>query len=192
MSVSMGQLVNDAKELVMRLKEREKSVDQVVIQSNALAKKVDAIQQLENELINLNEKGNHRSKVAVLSSIQKENKVIKLLQQENEELKESLKEHQSVLEFIMNKYREQMLKLVQLKKEQELCENFFKSALAQSLQDKISQIAEMSEVMRKSIELDEKNGNIHEERLIALELENQGLKELLKIKSTYAINTENE
>jgi hypothetical protein len=32
---------------------------------------------LENELINLNEKANHRSKAAVLSSIQKENKVIK-------------------------------------------------------------------------------------------------------------------
>lgn len=46
MNVSMGQLVNDAKELVMRLKEREKNVDQVVIQSNALAKKVDAIQQV--------------------------------------------------------------------------------------------------------------------------------------------------
>lgn len=46
MNVTMGQLVNDAKELVMRLKEREKNVDQVVIQSNALAKKVDAIQQV--------------------------------------------------------------------------------------------------------------------------------------------------
>ena len=100
MNISMSSLVSDAKELVMRLKEREKNVDQVVIQSNALAKKVDAIQQvsnwslstvdwssigmflsfvlkLENELLNLNEKANHRSKVAVLSSIQKENKVIK-------------------------------------------------------------------------------------------------------------------
>lgn len=47
MSVSMGQLVNDAKDLVNRLKEREKNVDQVVIQSNALAKKVDAIQQVK-------------------------------------------------------------------------------------------------------------------------------------------------
>jgi hypothetical protein len=73
----MGQLVNDAKELVMRLKEREKNVDQVVIQSNALSKKVDSIQQLENEFVNINETANHRSKVAVLSSIQKENKVIK-------------------------------------------------------------------------------------------------------------------
>ena len=45
----MGQLVNDAKELVMRLKEREKNVDQVVIQSNALAKKVDAIQQVKKK-----------------------------------------------------------------------------------------------------------------------------------------------
>ena len=44
----MGQLVNDAKELVMRLKEREKNVDQVVVQSNALAKKVDAIQQVRS------------------------------------------------------------------------------------------------------------------------------------------------
>lgn len=52
-----------------------------------------------------------------------------MLQQENDELKESLKEHQSVLEFIMTKYREQMVKLVELKREQEVCENFYKAAL---------------------------------------------------------------
>ena len=52
------------------------------------------------------------------------------MQQENDELKESLKEHQSVLEFIMTKYREQMLRLIQLKKEQEISENFYKSTLA--------------------------------------------------------------
>lgn len=57
----------------------------------------------------------------------------RLLQQENEDLKESLKEHQSVLEFIMTKYREQMLKLIELKREQELCENFYKTALTKVL-----------------------------------------------------------
>ena len=46
MNISMGQLVNDARDLVARLKEREKNVDQVVSQSNALAKKFDAIQQV--------------------------------------------------------------------------------------------------------------------------------------------------
>ena len=51
------------------------------------------------------------------------------MQQENEDLKESLKEHQSVLEYIMAKYREQMLKLIQLKREQEMSENFYKSIL---------------------------------------------------------------
>jgi len=185
----MGQLVNDAKELVMRLKEREKNVDQVVIQSNALAKKVDAIQQLENELINLNEKANHRSKVAVLSSIQKENKVIKLLQQENEDLKESLEEHQSVLEIIMSKYRQQMLQLIRLKKQQEISEIYFKSKIFQSLQEKTDQIAEMTEVMKKAIELDEKQVNENEEKLQSLLVENRGLKELLKIRVKYGGTT---
>ena len=56
------------------------------------------------------------------------------MQQENEELKESLKEHQSVLEFIMTKYREQMLRLIQLKREQEISENFYKSSLAKVIE----------------------------------------------------------
>ena len=81
-------------------------------------------------MINLNEKANH-SKVAVLSSIQKENKVIKLLQQENEDLKESLEEHQSVLEIIMSKYRQQMLQLIRLKKQQELSEQYYKTKIFQ-------------------------------------------------------------
>ena len=81
--------------------------------------------------MSLNEKSNHRSKVAVLSSIQKENKVIKLLQQENEDLKESLEEHQSVLEIIMSKYRQQMLQLIRLKKQQELSEQYYKTKIFQ-------------------------------------------------------------
>lgn len=185
MNVSMGQLVNDAKELVMRLKEREKNVDQVVVQSNALSKKVDSIQQLENEFIGINETANHRSKVAVLSSIQKENKVIKLLQQENEDLKESLEEHQSVLEIIMSKYRQQMLQLIRLKKQQELSETYYQSAIFKNLQEKTDQIAEMTEVMKHAIDLDEKTINEREERLQSLLVENQGLKELLRIKSRY-------
>lgn len=55
------------------------------------------------------------------------------------------------------------------------------------MQDKIDQIAEMSEVMRKAIELDERNSNEYEERIKALEFENKGLKELLTIKTTYGL-----
>jgi len=53
----------------------------------------------------------------------------RLLQQENEDLKESLEEHQSVLEIIMSKYRQQMLQLIKLKKQQELSEDYFQSAV---------------------------------------------------------------
>lgn len=60
------------------------------------------------------------------------------------------------------------------------------------MHDKINQISEMTEVMQKSIEIDEKNANSYEERLAMLEIENQGLKELLKIKNTYAVNTGND
>lgn len=137
----------------------------------------------------MNEKANHRSKVAVLSSIQKENKVIKLLQQENEDLKESLEEHQSVLEIIMSKYRQQMLQLIRLKKQQEISEIYFKSKIFQSLQEKTDQIAEMTEVMKKAIELDEKQVNENEEKLQSLLVENRGLKELLKIRVKYGGTT---
>ena len=54
----MKQLINDAKELVNRLKERESSLDQVVVQSNALVKRVDAIQQVAFNLKTFNSSQN--------------------------------------------------------------------------------------------------------------------------------------
>jgi hypothetical protein len=46
MNVCIGQLISDAKDLVTRLKERETNLDSVVVQSNTLAKRVDAIQKV--------------------------------------------------------------------------------------------------------------------------------------------------
>lgn len=45
--------------------------------------------------------------------IAQENRQIRELQQENKELCLSLEEHQSALELIMQKYREQIMKLIQ-------------------------------------------------------------------------------
>ena len=45
----------------------------------------------------------------------------------------------------------------------------------------------MTEVMKKAVELDDKTANEYEEKLQMLELENRGLKELLKIKTTYGV-----
>lgn len=142
--------------------------------------------------------------------------ISRLLQQENEDLKESLEEHQSVLEIIMSKYRQQMLQLIRLKKQQELSETYYQSAIfkvssldikkrvhvkfiwinrfnsffKKNLQEKTDQIAEMTEVMKHAIDLDEKTINETEERLQSLLVENQGLKELLRIRSRYG-NSDN-
>jgi len=119
----------------------------------------------------------------------------------------------------MSKYRQQMLQLIRLKKQQELSETYFQSAIfkvrinlrinfvtakktfiysslftnvfSKNLQEKTDQIAEMTEVMKHAIELDEKTINETEERLQSLLVENQGLKELLRIRSRYGYHDGN-
>ncbi len=111
------------------------------------------------------------------------------MQQENEELKESLEEHQSVLELIMTKYREQMSKLMELKQQQAFAEKFYKANLIQDSQNKTDQIAEMASIMQTAIQIDEKTANRNEERLEMLLIENNGLRELLQIQSKYGMKS---
>lgn len=53
-----------------------------------------------------------KSRPLVVFNVQQENKHILELQQENRELRDLLEEHQSVLERIMSKYRQQITQLV--------------------------------------------------------------------------------
>ena len=48
--------------------------------------------------------------------IQQENSAIRSLQHENDELRQSLTDHQSALELIMTKYRHQMVQFMNKKK----------------------------------------------------------------------------
>ncbi len=113
--------------------------------------------------------------------------LVRFLQQENEELKESLEEHQSVLELIMTKYREQMSKLIELKGQQTFAETFYKTNLVQESQNKTDQIAEMASIMRTAIEIDETTVTMNEQRLQMLLAENNGLRELLQIQTKYGL-----
>jgi len=60
-----------------------------------------------------------------------------------------------------------------------------KFEILKSLQEKTDQIAEMTEIMKHAVNLDEQAMNETEERLQSLLVENRGLKEILKIKSKY-------
>ena len=72
--------------------------------------------QYEEDLNELNEMARHKPRAALVLGIAQENRQIRDLQQENKELRMSLEEHQSALELIMSKYREQILKLLMANK----------------------------------------------------------------------------
>ena len=67
----------------------------------------------------LNEMARHRPRSALILGLAQENSQIRELQQENRELRMSLEEHQSAIELIMSKYREQILKLIMTNKMQQ-------------------------------------------------------------------------
>ncbi|XP_056655401.1 FGFR1 oncogene partner 2 isoform X2 [Monodelphis domestica] len=72
--------------------------------------------QYQEEIQELNEVARHRPRSTLVMGIQQENRQIRELQQENKELRTSLEEHQSALELIMSKYREQMFRLLMASK----------------------------------------------------------------------------
>ena len=72
--------------------------------------------QYQEDLNELNEIAKHRPRANLIMGLVQENTQIRELQQENKELRLALEEHQSALELIMSKYREQVIKLVMVSK----------------------------------------------------------------------------
>lgn len=68
----------------------------------------------------LNALAHQRPRSALILNIQQENRHIRELQQENRELRAMLEEHQSVLELIMNKYRQQVIRITETTKAEKM------------------------------------------------------------------------
>ncbi|GAB1291436.1 FGFR1 oncogene partner 2 homolog [Apodemus speciosus] len=202
MSCTIEKALADAKALVERLRDHDDAAESLIEQTTALSKRVEAMKQYQEEIQELNEVARHRPRSTLVMGIQQENRQIRELQQENKELRTSLEEHQSALELIMSKYREQMFRLLMASKKDDpgidmvhrnSCEGFFLDAsrhileapqhgLERSeLQAHVDQITEMAAVMRKAIEIDEQQGCKEQERIFQLEQENKGLREILQI-----------
>lgn len=64
----------------------------------------------------MNDIAKHRPRSYLIIGIAQENRQIRELQQENRELRLALEEHQSALELIMKKYREQVNTLIETNK----------------------------------------------------------------------------
>ncbi|KAL3842410.1 hypothetical protein ACJMK2_020429 [Sinanodonta woodiana] len=182
MACNLKKILEDAYILVAHLKDHEKTADMVISHSQSLYKRIEGMKQYQESITELNEIAKHRPRSTLVIGIAQENRQIRELQQENRELRLALEEHQSALELIMQKYREQINKLIESNVwEKAIAGNSDHSKELETLMDKI---CEMGAVMHKSITADETECFKEKERLQQLEVENKGLRELLEICST--------
>ncbi|XP_015917860.1 FGFR1 oncogene partner 2 homolog [Parasteatoda tepidariorum] len=180
MSVTVHQILNDAKRLVNRLREHESSADNIIQQTQTLYKNIDAMKEYNEEVNDQNMANQVRP--PIVFNAQQENKHIKDLLQENKELRDMLEEHQSVLELIMSKYRQQVTELVNscsLKNDGSYMNN------SQELQKMADNICEIADVMKQAVKIDDVSYINEIEKLTELVTENYGLRELLDISKTF-------
>ncbi|XP_077091330.1 FGFR1 oncogene partner 2 homolog isoform X1 [Siphateles boraxobius] len=204
MTCTLEKVLADAKSLVERLRDHDNAAEILIEQTTLLNKRVEAMKQVtllvlslpnelnqvsyclfsqyQDEIEVLNQVARHRPRSTLVMGIQQENRQIRELQHENKELRTSLEEHQSALELIMTKYREQVFRLLMTsKRDDPAIVTKLREQHTNEMQAHIEKINEMATVMRKAIEVDEGRLCEDEERIKRLQLENSGLRELLGI-----------
>jgi len=177
MSLTVQQLIADAKKLSTRLMDRDQSADQLISRGQDVLKEVEAMRQYEENIENLNEIAHQRPRAHLVLGIQQENRHIRSLQQENKELRAALEEHQAALELIMSKYRQHISRMIKSTGKIE----YSPDNLTKQLHDKSMKVYEMAAVMKEAVRREEDNEGQQKELIARLYTENKGLRELLDI-----------
>ncbi|XP_026467632.1 FGFR1 oncogene partner 2 homolog [Ctenocephalides felis] len=189
MSITIQNIILDAKRLAGRLKTREAAGDSLIKITQSLSKQIDIIKQYPDELELLNEVAPQRPHTALIAGIQQENRYIREIQQENRELRAALEDHQHALEHIMTKYRQHTTyQMRKTKIDFSLVQN---EEQEQLIKQQANKIQEMVYIMQKAANIDEEASNQDQEQLCRLTTENKGLRELLKIAKSYGSDGEN-
>jgi len=178
MSLTVQQLLSDAKRLTSRLRDHDSAADSIITSAQDVLKEVEAMRQYQEDIESLNTIAHNRPRAQLVLGIQQENRHIRQLQHENKELRAALEEHQNVLELIMSKYRQHMSCLVHSTK---LEKDVLKQEKSKLLQERADKICEMANVMQKSIQIDDESLAKEQELLARLITENKGLREMLEI-----------
>lgn len=180
MSLTIQQIILDAKRLASRLKEHDSAADALLSQTQSVYKQIDAMKQYQEEVGELNEAARQRPHTVLVAGIQQENRHLRELQQENRELRAALEEHQNALELIMSKYRQQITNLVSSSK-QDLTSLQVHNRYSQLICEQSDKICEMAAVMERAADADDKGALDEQELVSKLSTENKGLRELLEI-----------
>jgi len=179
MTLTVAQVLSDARRLGSRLRDHDANADGVISLARSVLDEVEAMRAYNEEIEHLNEVARNRPRAQLVLGIQQENRHIRALQQENKELRAALEEHQNAIELIMSKYRQHMSHLLhQTRLDSSFIVNREKAAL---LQDKTDRIMEMAGVMSQSIKIDDGFLAREEEIRSRLVTENKGLRDMLEI-----------
>ncbi|XP_786805.2 FGFR1 oncogene partner 2 homolog [Strongylocentrotus purpuratus] len=187
MTLSIDMVLSDARRLVERLKEHDSAADHLIQETTTLNKKIEVMKEYQEEIEEMNNIARHRPRSALILGIQQENRQIRELQKENQELRVALEEHQSALDLIMSSYRDQVSRLVnanQAERDNMLANQKTLDFEQDPAVTSIEKIIEMAAVMQRAINVDEQTSYDVEETLARLQMENRGLRELLQISRT--------
>lgn len=195
MSVTVQQILSDAKRLASKLKEHDTAADSLLSQAQFAYKKIDAMKQYTDDLSELNdmEEGGLPHEELV-NSIRTESRQLQEIVRENRILKAMVAEHQTALEMIMSKYRSQVSQLVAQSSTNQLVNN---NIAAKTIEEKNAlivqqeeRIKEMMAVMSLAARLEAEEASRKEEIIGRLQIENQTLRKLLKISSDLSVEKE--
>lgn len=179
MTLTVAQVLSDARRLGSRLRDHDANADGVISLARSVLDEVEAMRAYNEEIEHLNDVARNRPRAQLVLGIQQENRHIRALQQENKELRAALEEHQNAIELIMSKYRQHMSHLLhQTRLDSSFIVNREKAAV---LQEKTDRIMEMAGVMSQSIQIDDGFLAREEEIKSRLVTENKGLRDMLEI-----------
>jgi len=188
---SLESLLNEARSLATRMSKRDKDVDGLLVQAESVHARLEIMQQYQEETLSLSELCQvRRPRAQLVVSVVAENKQLKELERENKDLRTALDEHQTALDLIMSKYREQMLKLLETDgggaahtPEEAAAVDEISLQQHPMVLKMADKMLEMATVMRTAASYDDISVTGLESRLSQLEAENQTLRQLLQIAS---------
>ncbi|XP_045459966.1 FGFR1 oncogene partner 2 homolog [Melitaea cinxia] len=184
MSLTIQQIILDAKRLAGRLKDRENEADTLLTETQTAYRQIYTIKQYKEEVDTLNESSRERPRGELVASMERESRLMRDVQRENGELRAALEDHRKALELIMSKYRQHTEKRIWESRID------FTAAVNEKQQELIRQqaerINEMTSIMYKAVNMDENGDSRKEEELYQrLITENKGLREMLNLSRRY-------
>lgn len=180
----------DAQSLSWRVKSSDVTADRLIEQANVLTAQVQAMKRFREEVASLNETGQRNPRAALIHSINQENLHMRQLQQENRELSHCLEEYHNAIELIMAKYRRQVGQLMTVADQNMSLNSRHKEDVLATI-DSVSllrcerKIEEMAAVMRQAADADIDADQYYRQIISQLQVENKGLRELLRISREY-------